>query len=434
VVKSLGLSKLLYVCTKLGANENFVKRVKDEAVNFIWNGRKPKIKYNTLIGKYNDGGLKLLDFGSMIKASMVRWVSRLADKTNSYWKSLPLKKLKTLGGIECVCENFDSGKIPQDISKFYAKVLRAWSELSYLEVKGDDLKSILKQPLWNNVFIKFTCNVKCMERLLSCNVRRVNDLWNPNTGFSWKAAVERGCSNMDWLIWMGIIRALPAPWVKTLKLNVGLQCEIEDISTIRIQIDGNMFDLNKVKTNQIYQKLVIRKFEQPTAQRRWQRILNNSEIEWSEAYSLVYSTTIDTKLRWFQYRLLMNCLYLNKDLYKFKLKDTELCSFCNKHVETIEHLFINCEVSTKLYSEISIWLKEYSIVLPELSLSLLIVGPHSSTKSSIFINFLLLLYKTYIYRAKLNGSQLEINGFKAYLKYIAFTYIFRAGVVRIIKK
>lgn len=43
VVKALGLSKLLYVCTKLGANENFFKRVKDEAVNFIWNGRKPKI-------------------------------------------------------------------------------------------------------------------------------------------------------------------------------------------------------------------------------------------------------------------------------------------------------------------------------------------------------------------------------------------------------
>lgn len=238
-----------------------------------------------------------------------------------------------------------------------------------------------------------------------------------NTGFSWKAAVERGCSNRDWLTWMGIIRALPAPWVKTLKLNVGFQCEIEDISTIRIQIDGNMFDLNKVKTNQIYQKLVTKKFEQPTAQHRWQKILNNSEINWSEAYLLVYSTTIDTKLRWFQYRLLMNCLYLNKDLYKFKLKDSELCSLCNKHVETIEHLFINCEVSAKLYSEISIWLKEYGIALPVLSLSLLIVGPCPSTKSSIFINFLLLLFKSYIYRAKLNGSQLEINGFKAYLKY-----------------
>jgi len=305
------------------------------------------------------------------------------------------------------------------MSKFYAKALRIWAEISYSVVDNDDLKSILKQSLWNNIFIKFTCDVNCMRRLLNRNVRYINDLWNPNTGFKWEDALERGLSNTDWLTWLGLIRSLPAPWVRTLKNN--LQCEIEVFSPIRkIKVFEKLIVLDKVRTNQVYQKIISKKFEHPTAQRRWQAIFqlqSNNSLDWNKIYSLIYSTTIDTKLRWFQYRLLMNCLYVNKDLFKFKLIDNQLCSFCHKYVETIEHLFVYCEVSSKLYFEISMWVKDFNINLPVLNLTSLVIGPSSFSNFSLLINFLLLLFKSYVYRVRLNGRKLEIDGLKAYFKY-----------------
>lgn len=99
------------MCSCLGASDDFIKIVKSEIVNFVWNGKKPEIKYHTLIGNYEQGGLKFLDFDCIIKASLFKWAKRLMDDNVIYWKAFPLIKLQKIGGIECVRENFNYKKI-----------------------------------------------------------------------------------------------------------------------------------------------------------------------------------------------------------------------------------------------------------------------------------------------------------------------------------
>jgi len=53
--------------------------------------------------------------------------------------------------------------------------------------------------------------------------------------------------------------------------------------------------------------------------------------------------------------------------------------------------------------------------LAYLSLSVLVLG--SGTSSNSLVDFLLLLYKSYIYRNRGKLSQINIKGFKAYIKY-----------------
>lgn len=57
IIKSLGLPKLFHVCSKIYVPDCFISKVKNVITDFIWNGDKPKIKYDTLIGTYNKGGL-----------------------------------------------------------------------------------------------------------------------------------------------------------------------------------------------------------------------------------------------------------------------------------------------------------------------------------------------------------------------------------------
>ena len=119
----------------------------------------------------------------------------------------------------------------------------------------------------------------------------------------------------------------------------------------------------------------------------------------------------------------MNCLYLNKDLFRFKLKDNQLCSFCLKDAETIDHIFVKCEFSSNLYSEISSWLNTHKINLPPLNLTSIVVGPCLCFNFSLLINFILLAYKSYIYRARTKGCLLSLNGFKVYLScYVQIEY------------
>ena len=56
IVKSLGLSKLIYNASVLSLPENFGKKVDNIILDFIWDNKPHKIKTNTLIGEKNEGG------------------------------------------------------------------------------------------------------------------------------------------------------------------------------------------------------------------------------------------------------------------------------------------------------------------------------------------------------------------------------------------
>ena len=49
-----------------------ISKVNTAIYNFIWNGKTDKVKQTFLEQEYEDGGLKMLDFGTMVKA-IVSW-------------------------------------------------------------------------------------------------------------------------------------------------------------------------------------------------------------------------------------------------------------------------------------------------------------------------------------------------------------------------
>ena len=73
----------------------------------------------------------------------------------------------------------------------------------------------------------------------------------------------------------------------------------------------------------------------------------------STQYKYIQTTTICTKLRNFIYKYLHLKLYLNPVLLCMHIKDSDMCSFCNIHVETVEHLFDHCKYSKELWASLS---------------------------------------------------------------------------------
>ena len=65
-------------------------------------------------------------------------------------------------------------------------------------------------------------------------------------------------------------------------------------------------------------------------------------FNWNAIYSFPF---IVTKIREFQYKVLNNIVFTNEKLFKFKILDSPLCSFCKREVESLEHLFYYCDVT-----------------------------------------------------------------------------------------
>jgi len=77
------------------------------------------------------------------------------------------------------------------------------------------------------------------------------------------------------------------------------------------------------------------------AQVKWQHIFG---IElcgkwWKKVYLLPFNLTLDTGLRYFQYKILSFILTTNKHLVRYGIKDSDKCEFCHMVSEDLMHLF-----------------------------------------------------------------------------------------------
>ena len=50
--------------------------------DFIWDGKRAKIKHCTLIGDYTDGGLKDVDLASKFTSLKFIWIKKMLDTKN----------------------------------------------------------------------------------------------------------------------------------------------------------------------------------------------------------------------------------------------------------------------------------------------------------------------------------------------------------------
>ena len=115
-------------------------------------------------------------------------------------------------------------------------------------------------------------------------------------------------------------------------------------------------------------------------------------------------------MRIFQYKVLNNILYFN-------IADSPLCTFCSQEDEKIEHVFLSCEYSKRLWKNVRDWVNKEQD-LPNLNPKNVIIGFVEDNSGSVAKNFLLLLYKRYIYNNKISKSPLRFDGFKMFVKYV----------------
>ena len=114
-------------------------------------------------------------------------------------------------------------------------------------------------------------------------------------------------------------------------------------------------------------------------------------------YVLIYKTSIDTYSRMFQYKIVHDILPVNYKLYKWKVKDTDRCSYCFLERETIQHLFCECSYSVTLYCNIRDWAKKFKIILPMLNPVTILYGITTWKSENDLVNHIILIYKQILF-------------------------------------
>ena len=124
--------------------------------DFIWNGRKAKIKHSTLIGDFRDGGLRDVDIPSCFKTAKVSWICRFFDDNFHPWKIVAEEFLEGIGGKMLFHPNLKLSKTTfakvKQLPKFYRDLVFLWDKHSSVLCNQtfNSKTDILEEQIFNN--------------------------------------------------------------------------------------------------------------------------------------------------------------------------------------------------------------------------------------------------------------------------------------------
>ena len=160
----------------------------------------------------------------------------------------------------------------------------------------------------------------------------------------------------------------------------------------------DMYNILKIKYNK---KNINRKCEA-----KWSQ-LRNCEYNWKHTHSFTFKVTKNSKLQWFQYRIIHRILGTNNFLSKINLSTPDKCSFCSNETDTVDHLFWSCQKTARLWEQLNQWIFENTEIELPLNLNNVLFGIVNLTDKNLVRNLVILLSKFYIYRTKLREEQVS---------------------------
>ena len=335
------------------------------------------------------------------------WVNKLLDPLNmSPWKSLLIDKYNKFGADKIWTMPFHCiEKLLPQFNIFWRDILSNWSKL--FEESLEDPKDILSQPIWFNKNLKIDQKTVFFHSWVQAGIFYVNDLLDENNHFmSLNKLNELYGLTANFLRYNSILSMIPRSWK-----NIILQSEKLDSVT---NDDFEFVKRNKKPTQFFYKKFLSMFSEQPQKQQnKWQNELEVEIDNWEQIYLTPHHCTKSSKYITFQYKILNRILSTNNLLMKCKLKETNLCSFCNETRETILHLLWDCYVVKNLWLEFANFLSDTCNITFNFSASNVILG---CDNADALVNFLIILVKYYIYSCRFTSASPNLSGIMNIIK------------------
>lgn len=419
LVKSFGISQLVYLFQILpNPPDKFIKDVESCIFNFIWNGKRDKIKRTTLIAPISEGGLNVTHISTFIHSLKCAWVRRYLDDTKGSWKDYFNLYLSSRGGSFLFKCNFDANDITTSNS-FVNDICIAWSRFKS-KVPTDDFGS---EIIWNNKHIRVNNKSIFYKYFYDKNVFCIRDLFDENNRIlSYNHFTKKFNLKCPFTVYFGMINAIPRHWKHHMMTN-----NTADLRTVQ---PTEVSEIYPYTSRVIYRHMITKIYSPPTSLSKWNQTFPGVNDEWSTIFRIPFLSLRETKLQYFQFRFLHRILGTNVLRHRMKLTHSPSCTFCGEHNETIEHLFWDCRLTSSFLLDVE---------------QIMLGQQFFFSKEDFFFgykflprhpyNFLIFYMKYYIFAKKLNESIPTVNEFlykfKFHInveKYILGNRMYRKGL------
>ena len=396
IIKSFLIPKFVYVCSLLPTPNELVKQLNQLLFKFLWNGTDKVTRVST-INDYGEGGLKMIDLESMVKALRLAWLKRIFNANDGTWKRYLQHQLKTFGGLFFLNCNYDVNDYTIT-SQFYRELLLWWSQ--FRETFATDLN--WTNIIWNNKEIRIDKKPIYYKKYFDSGITHIHDLrldLNINDSFSY---VLNKISKISFLQWAGLRHSIP-DFLK------GDRNYIYTLTPSSLQINNNIFDAKRKKSRDYYSLLVMKKSQPPNIVHKWKSDFNISDDLLRESFILPHSVALESYVKAFQYKILNNILYTNTKLCKIGFRADDLCTFCEAERETL----YQCTYARQFWNDFELCWFRLSNQVVHLTLENVLFGMLSTQcPSHTLLNYFIIIEKLFLWDCRRKQIHPKIQGYQ----------------------
>lgn len=312
-----------------------------------------------------------------------------------------------------------------NLSEYYKQVLDIW--YSVYSVAPQNQMQILRERLWMNTLILVDQKpiINGYQSWKDKGIIYIYDIINLETGqLLQRCEIENRYSfTVDIMKYNSLISAIPREWRSAI-LSMENPIIVDAISIENkvvpfLPVNCSLLPVTAFSNLQFSTLLIDKVFSPPTSIIKWcslHKQLNN--VDWKDIFILPYMTVRSTKIQTFQYKILNRIFPCGENLFRWKLKDTDMCSECTLP-ETLEHYFYYCCIAYTFWTNLETWIKNTMGIHLKLNVLDVLVGTPNETRGSFLsvLDYCILIGKWYLFKTRLAEKYVSFIEFLQELKY-----------------
>ena len=426
VVKTLLLSKLAHIAIVLPSIETRkIKQLEDSLYDFIWKG-KHKVAREDAKKAIKDGGLAMPDISSSWQAFKLSWLKRLYF-TKAAWGEIFMANVNahfhhlSKEDVFAKIGTFDMLDIKRLIN------LDFWSE-AFKITKNFVATYVKKNPnsigycyLWNcSLFMRDEnpCRKNVFRSISEKIHYPVDILMKTNEGNRFltieEAREKFGNINAEQYLSLKVVIRYAFQKVKITVEEANLLQPFQPTLISIAMLSGKGCNV----WSKIIKECTLSKKNILTKEQSWDRSLGQVQSRefWNNCYKNVQDLFFDNRLKLMYYHILRGSLETNRIVRKFIVENNGMCTFCNFRIETIVHLFWECDI-TKVFLTTSLPLlfQQFPGSTFNYTLKSFIFGPRFEKIYSLK-SIISLYLKRYIWNTRCKKKRLDYEEFITWLK------------------
>jgi len=359
-----------------------------------------------------DGGLKMPDMSSMIKAMKLTWLNKLIEKDNNFTNVA--KVITRINNFERFCGfKNDAQYLNPNIPNFYRQIFSSWYEL--YSTLPTSKKDILNEKLWFNKHILVHNEPVIYKQWENNGILKVADIIKADGNFKTLYELETEFDGrIDVMMYNSLKSAIPKPWLKELKKE-GHPGNIANKLVLKIRNIGT--EITGLKCRDFYWEYVSKMAIKPTCIDKWEEYYYYVNFDWKYIFTLPYLVARETKLQSLQYQILNRYIPCKSFLKLCGKEESDKCDHCN-NVDNIEHFFFNCIMVMPFWESFDHWFSGVFQTRIQLHTPDILFGITNDNNDIVLdnLNFCILFAKSYIYDAKKSNKEMIFNLFLLQLK------------------